>query len=146
MLLLQSMDRFDDLAELNTSTGQISWFSRRADPTAASRPVRGHIAQLQGRTLCLYREAGILHFRVDDIDIELTEDTCIELVRGKTNVLTVLRGDVPIFCLEYRPYMADETDKWRMYLDPFIEEEDFDFGLFVYNTVKDVDRRDRIYR
>jgi len=94
----------------------------------------------------LYREGDVLHFKVDDMDIELTDNTHIELKRGEVNVLKVLRDDAPIFCLEYQPYVADEVDKWRMYFDPFIEEEHFDFGLFLRNLMKDANRRHGVYR
>jgi hypothetical protein len=146
MVLLQSMDKFDNLAELDTGTGQISYFSRRANPKAASRPIRGAIAQLHGRTLCLYREAGALHFRVDNEDFELTEKTHVELVRTQDDVnrITVLRNGVPLFTWTYqRPaiYPPLELDP-----TPFIEEEDFDFCLFVHNVVNDPSRRKRIYQ
>jgi hypothetical protein len=146
MVLLESYDRFDDLVELEPTTGQVRWYSKRDNPNMATLPIQGAVSQLNGHMVFLYREADVLHFRVDDIDIELTEDTRIELIRGNTNVLTMLRGDAPIFRLEYKPYVADEIDKWRMYLNPFIEEEDFDFGLFVYNVLKDPRRRADIYR
>lgn len=145
MILLESNDRFDDLAELNTSTGQVSWFSRRANLTAASRPVRGHIAKLHGRTLCLYREAGVLHFRVNNEDFELTEKTYVKLERIEDNVnrITVLRDGDEMFTWTYRrpviepPLEIDPT--------PFVEEEHFDFCLFVYNVAGDPSRRERIY-
>lgn len=146
MLLLESYDRFDDLVELDPTTGHMRWYSRHDNPDMAVLPICGAVSQLDGHMVFLYREADILHFRVDDTDIELTDDTRIELVRSNMNILTVLRNDVPLLRLKYKPYVADGTDKWRMYLNPFIKEEHFDFGLFVYNVVKDVDRRDRIYR
>jgi hypothetical protein len=49
-------------------------------------------------------------------------------------------------CLEYKPYVADEIDQWRMYMSPFIEEEHFDFGLFVWEVTQNADRRNAIYR
>jgi hypothetical protein len=146
MVLLESYERFDDLAELEPTTGELCWYSKRENPHMATLPIHGAISQMDGHRVFLYRETDVLHFRVDDIDIELTEDTRIELIRGNTNVLIVLRGDVPIFRLEYKPYVADEIDKWRMYLSPFVEEEHFDFGLFVCNVTQNACRRNAIYR
>jgi hypothetical protein len=145
MVFLQSMDKFDDLAELDINTGKISWFSRRADFTAVSRPIQGHIAQLYGRTLCLYRQAGLLHFRVENQDFELTENTHIKLERlhNDVNCITVLRNGAVVFTWTYqRPalYPPIEIDP-----TPFIEGEHFDFCLFVYNVANDPDRRERIY-
>jgi len=101
---------------------------------------------MDSHAVFLYRQTDVLHFRVDDVDIELTEDTRIELIRGTANILTVLRDDAPIFRLEYKPYVADEIDEWRMYLNPFIEDEHFDFGLFVRNVTQNPHQRDVIYR
>jgi len=94
--------------------------------------------------LILYREADVLHLRLDDTDFELTDDTRIELSRGDVNVLTAVRGGTVLFSLKYQPPVIEpplEIDP-----TPFVEEEHFDFGLFVYNIMRDVDRRSRIYR
>jgi len=146
MILLQSNDRFDDLAKLDTSTGRVSWFSRQVvDLTIASSPIRGHIAQLCGHTLCFYRKAKVLHFRVDDEDLELTEETQVELVRVRdaVNCITVLRNGVPLFTWTYHRPVIDPLLEYDP--TPFIEEEQFDFCLFVYNVMNDPDRRERIY-
>ncbi|MCD4738513.1 MAG: hypothetical protein K8R89_04565 [Anaerolineae bacterium] len=145
MILLQSNDRFADLAKLDTSTGRVSWFSRQVDSTIASRPIRGHIAQLGGHTLCFYRKEKVLHFRVDDEDLELTEETQVELVhvRDAVNCITVLRHEVPLFAWTYQRPVIDPLLEYDP--TPFIDEEQFDFCLFVYNVANDPDRRERIY-
>lgn len=146
MVLLQSNDRFDSLAELDTSTGQISWFSRSADPARASSPVHGHVGQMQGRILCLYRdEAGILHFRVDNVDLELTENTHVELerVRDDANRITILRNGILLFAWTYQRPVIEPSLEYDP--TPFIEEEHFDFCLFVYNVANDPGRREIIY-
>lgn len=146
MVLLESHDRYDDLVELEPITGQLCWYSRRDNPNIAVRPICGSFARLDTHLVLLYRQADMLHLRVDNTDTELTDDTCIELVRGETNVLMVVRDNVPILCLEYKPHVTDEIDQWRMYLNPFIEEEHLDFGLFVWEVVQNAERRSAIYR
>jgi hypothetical protein len=146
MVLLQSMDVFDNLAELSTSTGQVSWLSKHAHPELTSHPVHGSIAQLHGRTLCLYRQEGVLHFRVDHEDFELTKETSIKLerVRDRVNSISVLRSGTPLFTWAYQRPTIDPP----LELDPtpFVDEEDFDFCLFVHNVMNDPSRRERIYR
>lgn len=146
MVLLESYDRFDDLVELEPTTGNLRWFSERDSLSLATVPIHGAISLLDGHWVFLYRQSDTLHFRVDHVDIELTSDTRIELVRGATNILTILRGDAAIFRLEYVPYTADKIDEWRTYLNPFIEDEHFDFGLFVYNVMSNSAHRGRLYR
>ena len=144
MVLLQSTDKFDDLAELEPTTGRLTWYSKHQTPALAFRPIRGHVARLDGHTLILYREATMLHLRIDDADFELTDDTYIELVRGNLNVLTVIRRGVVLFSWTYKPPVIEPP--LEMDPTPFVEEEHFDFGLFVYNVMRDACRRDRIYR
>lgn len=145
MVLLESHDKFDDLVELEPTTGQLCWYSKRDNPNMAIRPIHGSFAQLDTHLVFLYRQAGVLHFRVDDTDIELTDDTCVELIRGETNVLIVKRDNVRLLYLVYKPYVTDEIDQWRMYMNPFIEEEHFDFGLFVWEVTQNTERRSTIY-
>jgi hypothetical protein len=112
----------------------------------AIRPIHGSFARLGTHLVFLYRQADVLHLRVDDSDIELTDDTCVELIRGETSVLIVIRDSVRLLCLEYKPYVTDEIDQWRMYMNPFIEDEHFDFGLFVWEVAQNAERRSAIYR
>jgi hypothetical protein len=144
-IILRSRDKFDVLAELNTNTGQISWFSRCTNLAKSSGPVCGAIAQLQGRVLCLYRETGTLHFKIDDEDFELSETTEVELVHVKeyTNRITILRQDTVLFTWVYQRPLIDPP----LEQDPtaFVEEEHFDFCLFVYNVANDPERRERIW-
>jgi hypothetical protein len=145
MILLQSQDKFNDLAQLDTATGQIFWLSRCTHPEAVAQAVCGHIARIGEHILCLYRLGGVLHFRIDSADWELNEEIEISLqdIQEGKNRLTIARQGVPLVSLDYRrsvirpPLAVDPT--------PFVEEEDFDFCLFVCNVVNDPDRKVRIY-
>jgi hypothetical protein len=143
MILLQSQDKFDDLAVLEPDTGQLTWYSKEQTPDLASHPIAGHIAYLNGHMLALYRDTGVLHFRIDDNDFALTRQTRIELARGDVNILKVVRDDVMLLEWTYKPPIIEPP--LDMDPTPFVEEEDFDFGLFVYNVTKDAGRRNRIY-
>ena len=145
MIVLQSMDRFDSMAVLDSDTGQISWFSRSKPSTLPSGSVRGGIVELQQRTLCLYRREGALHFRVDDEDFALTEETSVSLVHVNetTNTIMLFRGEDLLFAWTYQRPVIDPPLRYDP--TPFVEEEDFDFCLFVYNVANDPGRKARIY-
>lgn len=145
MVLLESFDRFDDLIEFEPTSGQMVWFSKRQSPTVAVRPIQGIVSRLDGHLVILFRENNVLYLLVDDLRVELTNDTHVELRVGTKNVLTIERNEVPILRLEYEAYVADETDQWRMYLDPFIQDDHFDFGLFLFNALNDSRKRDAVY-
>ena len=84
-----------------------------------------------------------MHFRVDGTDFEITEETQVELARGDFNVLTLVRNGAVHFRWVYKPPIIEPP--LDMDPTPFVEEEDFDFGVFVYNVIKDTGRTDRIY-
>ena len=145
-MLLQSEQEHDDLVELEPTTGKCVRHSKRQNPALASCRIDGHFARLDGHFVSLYRQSGVLHFRIDDTDFELADDTYAEISRGeKRNVLRLLRNNVPLFAWEYAAPVIDDIDKLQMSIDPRIEEEHFDFGLLVKNVLSDPRRRHRIY-
>lgn len=145
MVLLESFDRFDDLIEFEPTTGQMVWLSKHESPTVAVRPIQGIVSRLDDHLVILFRENNVLYLWVDDLRVELTNATHVELEVGSNNVLTIERNEMPIVRLEYEAYVADETDQWRMYLDPFVQEDHLDFGLFLFNALNDPEKRNTVY-
>jgi hypothetical protein len=143
-MLLQSQDKFDSLAELDVATGAVSWLSRSSVEVARVE-ICGHFSTLAGRLIMLYRFEGVLRLRIDDLVFALTDIHGLERTLLPENMarLTLFEGDAPVFSMTYRrphifpPLALDPT--------PFVEEEHFDFGLFVYNVLNDPGRRARIY-
>jgi hypothetical protein len=146
MVLLESFDRFDDLIEFEPTTGQMVWLSKRQSPTLALRPIQGIVSRLDDHLIILFRENNVLYLWVDDLRVELTDDTHVELKVGSRNVLTIVRNEEPVVRLEYEAYVADETDQWRMYMDPFVRDEHLDFGLFLFKALCDLQKRDAVYQ
>lgn len=143
MLLLQSSDRFTEMMKLDPDTREVRFVSR-GDVAEPDR-ISGAYARVGDRLACLYRSCDRLFFSLDGKAIELGEDTSAHFRRrGETRVLTVRREELTLIQWEYRlppldpPLEEDPT--------PFVEAEDFDFGLFVSNVVNDKARKDRIFR
>jgi hypothetical protein len=143
-IVLHSMEQFDDLATMDVATGELTHYSRQTAPLLAARPIGGHFSSREQGFIALYRLHDVLHLRVDRTDVPLTGDVIVTLeTAGSRRTLRVLRGDNTIFELEYErpkidpPLEVDPT--------PFVEEEHFDFGLFVFNIMADPGRRKRIY-
>jgi hypothetical protein len=145
MILLQSKDRFDSLAELDVTTGAVSWISRSGVGEVAWEEIYGSFSCLAGRLVMLYRLEGVLRLRIDELTFLLTGIHSLDRMLLGENMarLTLFEGDTSIFSMTYRrpevfpPLALDPT--------PFVEEEDFDFGLFLYNVLNDPGRRARIY-
>ena len=142
MLILQSRDVFERLASLQPESNQVTWFARQP---GMHYSIQGTIAEV-GDYLCfLYRQDGVLHFRANDEDFILDEGVSVQLrdMIKDHKQLSIHRDDSQLFALEYRvpepipPLDQDPT--------PFVEEEDYDFCLFVYNVANSKNRRETIY-
>lgn len=142
MLLLQSHDKYDELALFDPITGYLALHSKGATPVLSSLPPRGHFSKVDHHMVILYRDDDSLHLRVDKSDVVLDQRCTASLLRGDRQVLTIQRDGNTILSLDYaRPAIDPPLD-----MDPtWTEEQDFDFGLFVYNVLKNADRRARIY-
>jgi hypothetical protein len=102
---------------------------------------------LAGKTIVFFRQGDALHLRVDQSVIELNGDISVQYCRvGETHTLQVVsrRDGSALLRLDYTlplnvvPVGEDPT--------PFVEDEDFDFGLFIANVVNNPERSAIIYR
>ena len=145
LVWLQSHDEFDAVATLDPREGQLERFSRKGLGSTAPtlQCIKGWYFDHSVGTLILYRLGGKIVFRVlaPGVDKEFELDTTTEIeVRGPSarRELTIVRDGVPIFKVIYavREVYRSPDD-----LTPFIEDEDFDFGLFVSNISKNPARK-----
>lgn len=145
MILLQSYDRYDDLLELDFVTGAIRFLSRAKEPQLASETIRGMYSTLCSDVVLLYRRNDRLFLRARGQDIEVDDTTAFVLKRAfPQSRLTVVRGGNALFQWDYEtpipvPPLADDPT-------PFVEEEDFDFGLFLSHVTADPDRKTRLFQ
>ena len=143
-MILQSKDDFDKLVDLNPETGAYRFQSRKEHPDISSSWSSGAFSILNDTVFMLFRNNGLLYFHAGDRTIELADDVTSSLTNENNNrVFQLLKNGKPEICLKYLPPVhdiplsADPT--------PFIEEEDFDFLLFVHNVLKKASRRNTIY-
>jgi hypothetical protein len=143
-MILQSSDVFDMLLDLNPESGAYRYLSRKEHPEIPLTKPSGAFSILNDTMLMLYRKDGVLHFRVGDRTIELGDDVTSSVTSENDNrVFQLIKNGSPEICLTYSlpvqevPLSADPT--------PFVEEEDFDFLLFVHNVLTNTGRRNRIY-
>lgn len=143
-MLLLSHRSFDTVADYDPATGTITTFSRKTEPgRVSSRQGAGVFDNLGGRRVLLYRLAGVLYLQVDDQRITM-EGLAVEVHSAKGDrVLRVLADGAIVFELTYRPTHLDPP----LSDDPtaFVEEEDFDFGVFLANVSRDRGRQARMY-
>lgn len=143
-MILQSNDYFDQLAELDPGTGIYRLLSRKQNPELTARPPVGGYSMVDGTMLSLYRIEGVLYLRVGDREFKLTDDVTSTLTREDNNgVFRLVQDGNVLLIFKYRLPVPEVS----LSLDPtpFIEEEDFDFLLFVHNVLTETGRRHGIY-
>lgn len=89
-------------------------------------------------------DGGVLYFRMEGQEFKLTEDVASTLVKeNDLHVFQLLRNGNLLVNFKYpsmRPQIPRELDP-----TPFVEDEDFDFFLFVHNVLTQTGRRQRVY-
>ena len=147
IVLLQSLDRFDDVALLEPDTEQISRLARSNHPELSAEQVRGHFADLSGHQICFYRgHDEHIHVRVDDLDVQLDGETSVTLLRSdtQTNRFLLYRRGSDLVDLTYIRPVLDPPLAYDP--TPFVDEEDHDIFLLIHNVMTDAARRERLYR
>ena len=141
-MILASNDDFDQLAELDPNSGTYRLLSRKEHPELTS--MSGGFSMIEGTMLSLHRRDDVLFFRVGEREFELTDDVTSTLTQEDTDrVFQLIRNGKSLVSFKYRP-PAPEVP---LNIDPtpFVEEEDFDFFLFVHEVLSTSGRRHRVY-
>ena len=106
--------------------------------------IAGSFSLINEMVVSLYRIHGILYFRIGDREFELTDDISSTVeTDGNYRKFRLLNGENVLVDLTYLipeseiPLSTDPT--------PFVEEEHFDFLLFVNNVLTEPGRRNRVW-
>jgi len=141
-MILACQDIFDQLAELDLRDSSVRFLSRKQHPEL-SASVAGSFSIVNEMMVSLYRVHGGLYFRVGDQVFQVTDDTTSTLeTDGKNRRFRLLERENILVDLTYLtpeleiPLSIDPT--------PFVEEEDFDFLLFVHNVLTQPGRRNGV--
>ena len=104
---------------------------------------QGWFGSLGGTPVALFVREGTLNLLVGDKLLRVDENTTARLTgQGGNRVLTVYIKSSRQVTLPYRrptPWPPVEVDP-----TPMIEEEDYDYGLFLRNMIEDPERQRRI--
>jgi hypothetical protein len=139
---LQCQEEYDCLAEFNPEEGILKKHSRKILGSHASKieNVDGWFSEATYGTFMLFKNKNRIYFSVYGTEFMLDDKTAVEVSGPRTKrLLQVIHEDKVIFETYYTPIgegmiKGDPT--------PFIEDEDFDFGLFVSNISKNPKRKD----
>jgi len=143
---VQSFDRFDVIGDFDADGGAIATFRVDEMPTVLrSEPTRGRFGFLSSLLICLYRKDDALWLRIGGKAAPLAEGVKPSWAPGDPLVtLTLLDGPDVLAQVDYAPgpewgppLSADPT--------PFVESEDWDFGLWIVNVATNPERAARVF-
>lgn len=139
MLWLQSNAKFDEIAEFNPENMEFKKLSKKMRGSSVPEKLDGFFSDYGTGWLALYKKDGKLIFASNRKAFILNDNTIVN-VSGSTNQrkLDVVRDGEVIYSTLY---LLDATATFQGDLTSFIEDEDFDFGLFVSNISKNPDRK-----
>jgi hypothetical protein len=141
-IVLQSQERYNRLAILHWPSLSITYIEKEA--AQGAKPIGGHYSGTGGQFTAFFRYEGDLFvlqerlYRITEgmySTIEVADDQSrLQLLEGDTVVAVVHAYNEPTIV----PLTTDPT--------PFVEEEHYNFLLFVHNILNSPARRKRIYQ
>ena len=139
MVWLQSQDQFDALAVIDPETGKLAKFSQCALGDSAPARTEGWFADLSGVVAAIYKKGDELFVRVGGTELPLAADVTAEVSgAASARVLVISKGGNAVVRCRYA---LDTSIRFPNDPTPQIEDEDFDFGLFICNVSKATERQ-----
>jgi hypothetical protein len=139
MIWLQQNSKYDGLAEYEHTSGMFKLSSRKTLGNNVPLKTDGVFSILSTVFVALYCFNQQLFLRIGDDCIPIISDLVITVTGDVNNrKLCVEKAGVVVAQIDYTLDMSDQFSN-----DPtaFVEDEDFDFGLFVSNVSKRSERQ-----
>lgn len=139
-MLVQCFDRYDVIADFDTVTGLVAPRSR---PTSvAVWDTDGWYASLDGASVVFYRHGGELKVRINSTIFHLDRSASIAWARHSGRSILQVQDASSVVVLSYAAgvplgSLADDPT-------PFVEDEDWDLGLFMFNVLSDPQRAELV--
>jgi hypothetical protein len=139
MIWLQSNEKYNVLAKYDHADGSYALVYKTDLANKSAPNTDGIFSFLSSVFVAIYKYDQQLFLRIGGKSIPLTNDTVVT-VGGDVNnrVLTIGTGGSCIVSLNYK---LDKKDEFINDPTPFIENEDFDFGIFLTNISMSDERK-----
>jgi hypothetical protein len=140
-MLIQSFDRHSEVAEFDPMSESIQTMARSSTlPTGLA----GHYAHLDDALIVLYRDGHNLWLKFGDTRVPLHPSSRAEYYRAGARRSLRVQSDSKD--LQFTYHLKELDPPLSIDFTPGVEEEDFDFGLFISNVVNNPERQERLYR
>jgi hypothetical protein len=139
-MFLQSVDSFDTIVRFNPEIGSRSNYSKATKPVLQKPITAGLCGEVDGHFLALYVRNANLYVLMDGKGVLVDDEVNAQFLETDgLNTLLIQRHGSTALRLDYRPIEPDPplSDDPT----PFLEAEDFDFPLLLYNIISQPQRR-----
>jgi hypothetical protein len=145
--VLRSLEKYNEMALLDSESGEISFYAKADQIEIAFKLPNGVFSSFDGKIISLYRIGDKLIFLTEATVIEFQDQdkVSIESVDNEHNRFKILRGEKVLFSWIYRRPKIEPSISASQMINPWIEEEDFDICLLIYNVVMNKNRAQRIF-
>ena len=140
VLWLQSLDEYNMLATLDRTSGNVHKYSRQHGhfDEYTTNAMSGSFSDANGQFMALYNSHGQLFFWLMGKEYLLDNSTIVDVYgKGVKRHLSIIKNGNVIAACDYYP----SPDAISGDTTSFIYDEDFDYGLFVSNVYKSIDRK-----
>lgn len=140
MLYLYPQGLFDPIIKFDPTSGTILETYPTKDLVRKQLHINGMYTWSGQLFLALYRFNNNLNFRFGDTVIEITDDTQVFLERFTDHHRLVIKRNETVLL----DWSYETSGLWPSTFpisDPFESEEDYEFGVKVFNVVNDDERR-----
>jgi len=135
-MFLINKDIYDKVLMLDLSNKSIKEISRKK--LNSDIVESGFYSHLSNKTIGLYRNNNSIYFFENKFTIQITSDITAEFEAfRRRRILKILSNNEIVYRIKYKVKNSIEDEDFT----PFIDEEDFDFGLFIYNIINSTDRQ-----
>jgi hypothetical protein len=139
VLYLQNFDHWGEAGVFDADTGTFEVVPRET-LQAKALPLHGHYSTLSGNLVMFFRDDDELYVAIGPRRWRAIRSTVCWKKQGSWSVFSVGVPGSDQLSLTYEPEPMIDNDP-----TPFIEAEDFDFGLFIINVVNNQQRYETMY-
>lgn len=148
MIYLQSKEQFNQFAKLNIETGDIQYENKSNLSKGEKILFSGAFSEVDNEAVFFFRHDGQLFLKIKDKTFLIHDYTTSNWEMRKSNtiyaVFSISEGGKVIYEKKYKPFSSDNVIMDD--LTAFVDEEDYDFYVFINSVLKSKERREEIYK
>ena len=150
MIFLQNYKEFQKFCGYDEKNGEVEYYLKNEHPELNKQPKAGAFSEIDGKAVLFFRRNGTLQLTIEKDMFAINDNMHANWELKKncernppTAVFSLYEKERKLKAIEYTPFLSrniipeDNT--------AFVDEEDYDFFIFIHNVLNDRERRRSIY-